>query len=128
MPDAFEELAGRIGRDTAEMLRAEGWQPPPSKSEPARIVTMDESRERYVRFAVAEPFPTPRETAEQRWRQISAYHDANNAADNWLLKTANRRLIGGLPRVGGFGDFAWMDQGRAVHLPSALRLFCGEGA
>lgn len=126
MPDAFEELAGRIGRDTAETLRAEGWQPPPPKKpEPVRIVTMEESRaaHRIYRTRCGYVNPTPEVNRQTL--------DNFNFADDWLVKTVNRRLIERLPRVGGFGDFAWMaaqDRLYCFHVPSALLVFCGEGA
>ncbi len=97
-----DTLEREIGQAAAERLRAKGWtiQPPkPPKPEPKRLVTMEESRERFLRVKLAISGGYPRSTAERWWDE--AQRDLSNDADSWLVRTVNRRIIEGLPECGG---------------------------
>lgn len=78
--------------------------------EPARIVTMEESKERF-RLAVGVA-------------HVGSLPECYYAADDWLVKTVNRRIIEGLSHTNGFISTSpsW-----SAYRPDLLRLFCGEG-
>lgn len=93
-----DDLESAIGRDAMAKVRAAGWTPPPPKPEPKLLVTMEESRERYIRYAGATFYPASRAKAGMDWDGGSdQWRAANYAADDWLVRAVNRRIIEGLP-------------------------------
>lgn len=100
---------------------------PPKAPEPVRLVTMKESMGRYIQWSVRPPRKVDHAEAVVRWGEMChTGHETNNAADNWLVRTVNRRIIEGLPTLRGNRDIVVTDFGTAYR-PLLLRTFCGEG-
>ena len=96
----------------ADALCGLGWTPPPPKTVPPPLVTMEESRERY--FAVCQLRGASLSDIA-RWWDAAGQSEDENTADDWLVKTVNRRIIEGL----GAKNFS-------VTVDFLYRHFCGE--
>ena len=110
MPDP-KEIIGEAG---VKALANAGFTiTPPRAPEPVRLVTMEESRERFVQ-GIYPAFPT---FGNGVWGSDEGCRDRHNAADDWLVRTVNKRIIEGL-----------LTYPLAAYRPTLLRIFCGEGA
>jgi len=123
MPDP-KEIIGEAG---VKALADAGFTiTPPKAPDPVRLVTMEESMGRYIQWSVRPPRKVDHAEAVVRWGAMwHTGHETNNAADNWLVRTVNRRIIEELPDEGRF----WVCTGSrySAYRHDLLRIFCGEG-
>jgi hypothetical protein len=113
-----------IGEAGVKALESDGWELVRKDTPPEpRLVTMEETKSRYEIFAASHNGGTRRQWEE--WFRSSG-PTSLNAADDWLVKTVNRRIIEGMKASAAVGPVRINEWEWLAHKPSLLRVFTGR--